>query len=485
MLTNKELRQYSRFIYKHVHRFDYGWKDSRGKSRVTKESLLRCKQRKSYKGMSKLTESQLRLHLDGEKVYYYTGQRLTPFLLLCLDIDAHEGEMDAPEVAKYLARYFASSYYEPSTNYIGVHLYIRIVIPDYTTTASLHKTIKALSLYLTGQVKAQGFAAHVCGIYGLPSIWNGDEPKMAQIIKLPRPQNSDDLNRLLGLRPIPLMALTSIMAPVDRPLALASPVAPPLASPAPIVPSLPSLPSLPSSPKIVTTTIVNNQPSPLHLSEIRAHNPYYRASWTVRTTANILNRTPILEEALSCYDELELGTGPRTQKRIHRFEQAIAYNSLHFDPDKRTSFKRLYPAILKFIQNAHNASPDVPLTFGRYKRHISLEWLCVGYYFATYQLGKSKDGTLPMTGIAALSKVLRKDGEIQQAMGNQEASAVRRLLCELGLLELIDNHHIWGHGIRKGTAKKYSLWPCERDHREARRPQPEMMGIIRWEDMPG
>ena len=88
---------------------------------------------------------------------------------------------------------------------------------------------------------------------------------------------------------------------------------------------------------------------------------------------------------------------------------------------------------------------------------ITLDNLCVALYFAKYQLSRSEDktkcGTLPIKGIVELSKKLKRDHGMQ-SIPNQKASACRRILCQLGLLELTDKQYqFWG--VRR--AKRYRL----------------------------
>lgn len=142
-LTNTDLRRYSRFIYCHIHRYDYGYRrPGEDIYRIPKATLLQARQAKSNRSLIKLSEKHLRQHLSQESTYYYTGQRKTTTLLLCVDIDAHEGQEDAWDVARYLRFWwFKDSYIERSTNGAGVHLYFRLDLADfpYIATENLHQ----------------------------------------------------------------------------------------------------------------------------------------------------------------------------------------------------------------------------------------------------------------------------------------------------------------------------------------------------------
>src|ERR1035437_6059073 len=98
MLSSKQLRQYSRFLYRHISRYDFGYcyfrNGIKSKGRVLKEKLLYAKKIKSNRSLEKLTEKHLKYHLNGSNTYYYTGTHKCRELLLCVDIDAKLGEPD-------------------------------------------------------------------------------------------------------------------------------------------------------------------------------------------------------------------------------------------------------------------------------------------------------------------------------------------------------------------------------------------------------
>jgi len=200
-----------------------------------------------------------------------------------------------------------------------------------------------------------------------------------------------------------------------------------------------------------------------NIDEIRSRNPLDRALWTVRTLSHVLGRMPTVMEALDLYDRLQLGTGTITEKRVVRFQQVVEYTSRTYDPSKRKSFQSIYPVLKLMVEKAMAQHPHVALTFQSRKDRgasaIRLESLCVGYYFALFQLGKAPDGTLPLKGIVALNKRFLKDQVVTGKIANQKASAIRRILVELGLLEILDEDYSFGWG--RGKAKKYKLCLCQ------------------------
>ncbi len=411
-ISGKDLRRYSRFVYQHIHRFDYGYRRPREPIiRIPKAKLQAARKAKSYRSLIKLSEKHLRRHLQRETTYYYTGQRKTHTLLLCIDIDAHQGQQDAWDVAAYLKFWwFNDCYIEMSTNGAGVHLYIRLDLSGfpYISNKTLHALFSELGANIRQQVATEGYEAEVCGIYGLPSDWANDT--QAQIIKLPRPQSAEQLSELLSLKTTSLDSLRLLVAENERELALLHPSATDTASPS--LPSLSSCTMIATDKGAITSEKTNTlaRVKQLDLQDIRSRSPLYRASWTVKTLANILNRTPSVSEALNLYSELQLGTGDETQQRVRRFTQAVEHNRARFDPTKRRSFVRMYPVLKTIIEKAIKSHPHVPLRYQSRKDRapsaISVEHICVGYFFALFQLRRDPDGTLPIDGFTKLNRRL-------------------------------------------------------------------------------
>ena len=144
---------------------------------------------RNFRGIEKLTESHLKAHLEETTTYYYTGSRRENILLLCLDLDAHDGQTDAPALAEYLAEKFLRNkcHVEPSTNGMGRHVYFLASFDRYTSTEALFTMTRELNGILEADRKRAEFQANLDqDTGGLPSDWKND--RMAHLIKLPRPK---------------------------------------------------------------------------------------------------------------------------------------------------------------------------------------------------------------------------------------------------------------------------------------------------------
>jgi len=205
------LRTYSRWLYPCINRYNYGSQTPYGDwSQISKAVLQRAIATGRFRYIPKLTERHLKSHLEETMTYYYTGSRRQNILLLCLDVDAHDGQPDAPALAEYLATQYLrdNCYIEPSTHKEGRHVYFLASIDPYTSTANLFALTRELNGMMETDRKRAGFQSNIDpDTGGLPSDWKHD--KMAHLIKLPRPKTQTDLQRLLALTPMPLGELVA------------------------------------------------------------------------------------------------------------------------------------------------------------------------------------------------------------------------------------------------------------------------------------
>ena len=56
---------------------------------------------------ARITRTHLQLHLHGKEKVYYTSRRGSGFVLPMIDVDAHDGQTDAPETVGFIVqKYF-------------------------------------------------------------------------------------------------------------------------------------------------------------------------------------------------------------------------------------------------------------------------------------------------------------------------------------------------------------------------------------------
>ena len=204
----------SKFLYEYIDRYGHGhkiWDDKANTycpKHVNAQNTRNFNNTKSYK----ITRTHIEPHLSGEETYYYTTSRRSPYALLMIDIDAKNGEPDALQVAQFIIELCLHNnvYYETSTNGNGIHLYFLL---DFNLDSKRDKSIsrnkankiikQQIEQEIKSQVHKQGFQAKVDGIFGTYPERNkrGYISKSGSLAKIPRPQNWDDLYKLINLKP--------------------------------------------------------------------------------------------------------------------------------------------------------------------------------------------------------------------------------------------------------------------------------------------
>ena len=127
-----------------------------------------------------------RFGLKGKKI----TDPATAILLLGLDIDAHDGEQDVHKTLNMLLEFFPGSYFEPSTNGTGIHLYLKFKYP-IDRCGSSHGTLRYvfdlcadLGRLLDRERLDRGYDAPLDRIRGLPTLITLDRDEKQQPIIL-------------------------------------------------------------------------------------------------------------------------------------------------------------------------------------------------------------------------------------------------------------------------------------------------------------
>lgn len=487
------LRKFSRWLFKRIDKKIYGLRTTDGtvrhlNSRERLDGLrLRETDPKSFKGYPvTIKVNDIRLHLTGGKTHYYTGRNHVHPLLLCIDIDCHEGQLlgEAWETCRLLADAFKITSYhaECSTTGRGVHCYFLlqhresgVVWPSATELTSRVGRIAVLMQKLTWH---HGLSPKVDNVYGLPSEWKGGRlAKIAKLIKIPRPQTKQELQQLLDLTPISLSQLQDNADEVARVFfsddSSAGSINPPsctettnASSTASITQSTASSSSIdvqePFRPdQLNQNTLYNTQQLVIRTPEtartgVRERDAFGRSLWAVYTLSRAKGSVPSLDEALEFYEQSGLALGPRTAKREQRFAGIIRFQQRKFDGSRisrSVGFGRVRSSLVAQLEVlVRQANPD-QLKYGS-RNTIRPEDLAIGLYCSFMQLSKpTATGQLPVKGIAALSTELVRTGDASRDIHPTAASHVRRILCELGLLQLVDRDYSYS----KHVAKTYQL----------------------------
>lgn len=199
--------RFGRWLYQYANRLDYGivQQTSDGSMRPG-----RALPDDHHYGAWELSKRKLKLrmldhHLMNQHpadTLYYTSDPKRERGLLMLDIDAHEGQTDAADLAAWIeARFLPGAYSEPSTHLLGRHMYF-LVPAGNVRRFELNDRFKLVASALRGLADDEGYESTVCGIYGTYSIRDGHGGFKCRgsLGKIPRPKTEDDLNALKNVR---------------------------------------------------------------------------------------------------------------------------------------------------------------------------------------------------------------------------------------------------------------------------------------------
>ena len=230
---NPLTRKIRSWYYAHVDRYAYNIYSSKTEcpERPLSEKVrIAIKEAGGYLSRYKLVERHIDKHLmtrtkeDG--VLYYMSNPNAEHGLFMIDIDAHDGEQDALDVAVWLTdNYFPKAYYEPSTSRGGQHLYFTVCIGEHGDPRRLYPHIVNHRINLLANavrylVAEEGFEAKICNIYGTYSS-GGIEGRIG---KLPRPESEEQVQWLKTMEAQPWRRLADIIDLAESKIASASPL---------------------------------------------------------------------------------------------------------------------------------------------------------------------------------------------------------------------------------------------------------------------
>lgn len=188
-----------RFLYEFIDRYDYGIMRPQDDAPWRQNTTIQLNS--NSWGTRRITKTQIESHLLSDTRYYYTTRTSSSNALLMIDIDAHDGQFDAWDVAKWIIdNYFPGAYYERSTHGKGAHIYLVLRV-GFIERKTANNLISAFSDSLAFLVQNEGFESRVCGVYGYYSIrtngviLDGDR---APLGKIPRPTTGEDVEKLVN-----------------------------------------------------------------------------------------------------------------------------------------------------------------------------------------------------------------------------------------------------------------------------------------------
>jgi len=343
-------RRLAKWLYQFIDRHDYGLWDvdedgEWGHRRANTKERLNAPRVSGWNRLQRLTMTQIEPHLFSEDVrdtVYYTTSRKSAACLLKVDIDAKNGERDAPDAANWIcSNWFEGAYWERSTGGAGVHLYLLVDFNPFLPRNGVNSLLEEFGQCLRLVVADEGFEAQldkVCGYFSEKK--NGLYTKMARLAKIPKVKNDGDLDRLLNA---PRFQLYSLKQVVDEWAHRCGEETGRYISNT--LGTHPTGRSVEGAGTAAERESISNTLG-THLGP-DAPDGYYRKLWAVTSYRRIHQQIPTPDQALEYYESNCTTTGPRDAKRIRDITNAIRQHVKTYDSDKianyMTEFVSLYP----------------------------------------------------------------------------------------------------------------------------------------------
>jgi hypothetical protein len=435
----------------------YGW-GCKSKSEPRPQPVYSAAERSSGRWLKKITMTHLAEHLAREDTFYYTSLPKSPTHLLCVDIDAHNGERDAQDLSRWIvAQWFPGAYWEPSTNGLGVHLYLAIdvgYLPRLQFRSLISEASNSFVRCLAAVSRNEGFEATVDTVCGKCCHWeDGQAYLVNDLAKIPRPSDEAALDGLVQAPVFDLYALRQVWEECRvRNLGVTMQDAESGIHPSPekhlfrdYSPELP-------------------RPDSLAHQLMTSSDAWERSRGQVIALWQELGREPSPQEVSIAYDTNVLGTGLSDRDRDKRHVRAIKSVSKGIDTTKlvRPRYQPgKYLELLKSLLTIGDLIQAAADTGYRYK--LTYEDLDVALDYHTLETLKRKDGTqqftVPEAGMVSWIRALKDKQTIQRSTDFGKIAAARCALLRAGLITSLGRGYTPARMAAdgKGIAKKYGL----------------------------
>lgn len=380
-----------------------------------------------------ITRTQIQKQLDWARKYYYTSSRKSGFALLCIDVDAHNGETDAFETASYIqSRYFPHAYLEPSRR--GYHLYVLVRV-GRCRRWKFNLLVGHLQENLRAVLIEQNFESKV-EVLGRFTIVNKDgtvdRAKFAPVPELPN--READLKQLVSMPVYLISALFEVRYDAD------------------LAREMEEMADDDGDQRPVR----RERRVPARDSECA----WERMQWVCFDFTVQHRRLPDLEELLAYY-EVAYQTDGGDHRRRRRAEYAILYRSRTFDIGKATDGgfqlhrERLLADVREHCTDRISNYDDGDITD---------EDLAIGLYVVmrnSFSVAEDarQQYSCPNRAFSGMFNALKREGVTKRGGANpNKVVAIKVILRRARLIECVDSDYIYGDNW--GVGMKYTIGPC-------------------------
>ena len=310
----------------------------------------------------------------------------------------------------------------------------------------------AMPKFLQAIVADAGFEANVCNIYGICSKRENGEIKAAGWLgKIPRPRNMKDMERLEAMPTFDLMAFKAVVEEAElREVGVENK----------------KLPSKEQADGEQRDIPVNRLSTRSFANELMTSpSAWERSKGVAMLLTQRLGRLPQPAEASAMYEALGLGTLAPERDRDKRHQRAIRSLEKSFDPAKASGYSytvgQYLPTLNAFVteESLRLAARDAG-----YPRRLLLQDLDIALGFhvkQTLRMPEEKEHrfTVPVDGMIAWFRSLKRDGLVNRSCNYSKVRAVRLALLRAGMISVLDDSYkrksVSPDGI--GIAKRWGL----------------------------
>ncbi|HEV2293354.1 MAG TPA: hypothetical protein VGR35_05825 [Tepidisphaeraceae bacterium] len=449
------------WLLKHIDRYDWAFRrrDGTFQRQLTNDQLADWRNQKLGWWPQKLGPKVLKAHLREKDEIHYVSARKSGFALLCIDVDAHDGQTDAFEAVQLLFSHFPGCYVEPSRR--GYHMFLLIDVgplPRQRFNELVIRFRRAASATLlegniASTVEVKGdfttfFATPDCG-----DVLN----HRASTCRLPRPANVEQARAL-------------VQSPVYTPQDMEGFIAETREE---------EQVFLLEAIEKVRKSRGEKREQPHNFDDQNAQHRMYIAffEYTVQYRTE-----PDRVELLEFY-RARWSAGPSHARREERAEWVI--QNSQFDPAKlgMTGYEKQREELLELVRAHVKAEHKTGLS---YRYEIPEEdlavalWVVVGASFERVDV-KWKQFGCPIKRFVGAFQALRKDGVINRGCtSTTKISSIKLILARAGLIQCLDNSYSFVPGKPGlGCGKKYAIGPHHPRFAEWRRVRPSLEDGVR------
>lgn len=429
---------FASLLYRVIDRLDWGHVDAKtGKAKYVNPNWLLEARRAKLGGCrpQRVTKTNIQHHLRAPFIHY-TSSASSGFCLVCIDVDAHEGQTDAFETACWLRdSFFVGSYLEPSAR--GYHLYVMFEV-GYVRRKTFNFMLTALETDLRILLGQTHFSSTVEVLGGFTE-WEGTaitcRQHLAPLPGCPNGQPDVDWMKRMPVYPCDKLAAVHYEATLQKDMdALMA-----------------------DDPSLLPDDCLSQRPKPVKEAPTTASGCAWERMQSACFAFTATHRRLPTEDELLDYYQSKYDADAGDDERRRRALYAIRYRAKTFDPDRCSTggYEGLKPRLLAAVErhcrdrtcSYTKSITDEDLAIALYEFHIAS--------FSRHDRPEEQ-WTVGNEAVIGMFRRLKEAGATSRGCAEpNKAVALKTILLRANLIECLDSKYIPAGG--KGISKKYTI----------------------------